>query len=106
MSSTYAVVWREATGPVYSGKLVLGLLAVELEGGAPRGRHVLYRVFYDELTDVYVSRAGAERLDGRPALVLGRRTGSPLRIASVNGVGTIPELAEELARRTGEKVAL
>ena len=42
------------------------------------------------------SATGAERLGGRPALVLELASGGPVRIASLGGVGMLIELAEEI----------
>ena len=42
-----------------------------------------------------------ERLCGKPAVVVDLEEGGPLRIGSVDGVGTVSELADELTRLSG-----
>jgi hypothetical protein len=45
---------------------------------------------------VRVGRSSAERLNGAPSVILERRSGVPLTIGALNGVGIIFELAEVL----------
>lgn len=87
---TYAVLWSEASGPVRAGKLELGKEAIRLEGAAAR------TIPYAEIDHLRVARGLAERIQGRPSLVLDLVAGSKLRIGSIAGPGTLHELAEKL----------
>lgn len=96
MQSSYGVVWREGTLPLASGKLELRADALHLDGMAG-GRHVSREVAYDSLVTVRIGRSAAERISGRPSLVLERHSGLPIAIASVSQPGVVAELAERLA---------
>ena len=93
---SYGVVWREGTLPLASGKLELRSDALRLDGMAG-GRHVSRDLAYDSLVTVRVGRSAAERIGGRASLVLERRSGEPIAIASVSQPGVVAELAERLA---------
>jgi hypothetical protein len=70
MKTSYAVKWREPDGKTYLGRLEFAPKALVLEGrenGSPPTRRTLR---YDELGGFHLGRAGAERLDGQPALVV------------------------------------
>ena len=95
MDVTYGVVWREGSGPLARGKLELRPRVLHLDGMAA-ARPVAHAIAYDELEQVRVGRAPAERLDGRPSLVLERRAADRIAIASVAQPGVIGELAERL----------
>jgi hypothetical protein len=102
---SYAVVWSEDGGPVYAGKVELGQRSVLLAGRARPALESRRRLLYEELADLHVERRPAARLAGRPTLVLQRRHGGPVRIASVQGLGALHELAEALAAAHGKAAA-
>lgn len=91
----YAVVWTENGGAPRAGRLELGSASLRL-GGEP-GRELTY----DEIVDVRIDRHPKLRLAGRPTLVIESRAGNSIRVASLDGMGTLHELAECLhsARR-------
>jgi hypothetical protein len=96
MRITYGVVWREGAAPLARGKLELLTDSLRLDGltgSAPAIREIAY----DELATVRVGRAGAERLAGRPTLVLDLVSGVRLVIASVAQSGIAAELVDRLA---------
>jgi hypothetical protein len=96
MRTSYGVVWREGDGPLGRGKLELLPRAVRLDGmtgSEPTTREIAY----DSLTGFHVGRSPAERIDGRPSLVLARRLGDAFAIAGVAQAGVVAELAERLA---------
>jgi len=93
---SYGVVWREDRLPPASGKLELLPQAMRFEGVAG-GRPTTRELAYDSLTAVRVGRTPTERVDGRPSLVLERRSGVPVAIASVGQSGVVAEIAERLA---------
>jgi hypothetical protein len=95
MSNSYGVVWREANDHLARGSLELLPRALRLDGmaGCDRaGRELRYA----DLAAVHVGRGAAERIDGRPSLVLQPRLGPPISIASVAEPGAIGELADRL----------
>jgi hypothetical protein len=98
---SYVVVWSENGGPLHAGRLDLARSSVLLKGSAQDIRRCREEVAYDELGDVRVERARERRLGGRPTLVLERRNGSRLRVASVEGGGALHELAHLLRLACG-----
>jgi hypothetical protein len=96
MTTSYGVVWREDSLPLATGKLELLTRTLRFEGIAD-GRATTREVAYDNLVAVRVGRAPSERLNGRPSLVVERRSGQPITIASVGQSGVVAELAERLA---------
>ena len=103
--ASYAVVWRE-NGEPHSGRLELGSSELRLLGSGARSRFARLRIPYREVVGVRVGRSPAERLNGAASVILERRSGVPLTIGALNGVGIIFELAEvvrNLAVRNNEK---
>jgi len=96
MRISYAVTWQEPDAEPRSGRLELKSRGLDFEGSNGNGS-ATEEVTYDELSAVRIARTPADRLSGRPTLVLERRTGGPIRIASVAQPGIISELAEQLA---------
>jgi hypothetical protein len=91
---TYAVVWRDPSGVSQPGRLTLGSKALRFEGG--RGRLSARTLAYGDVARARVATL-AERVGGRPTLVLERRAGRPpVRIAGVGGPGAVPELLDRL----------
>lgn len=83
----FAVLWREAGGPTYAGALELGSSAVTLEGSGPCGARTRRCVPYADLAGARMGRAPAERLLGRPSVVLDRRAAQPILVAAIRGLG-------------------
>jgi hypothetical protein len=96
MNISYGVVWHESGLPVASGKLELLPRAVRFEGAA-ESRPTSREIAYENLSGVRIGRSEADRIDGRPSLVLERRSGQPITIASVAQSGVVAEIAERLA---------
>ena len=95
MPTSYGVVWREGALPAATGKLELLSRGLRLEGLA--GAHPIARVIdYEGLTGVRVGRAAEDRIDGRQTVVLERRSGLPLTIATVGQPSFVGEIAERL----------
>jgi hypothetical protein len=101
MRITYGVVWREDEAPLSRGKLELLPDALRLDG-VTGSTSAVREIAYNELAGVRVGRAGGERLDGRPTLVLDLVTGTRLTIASVAQSGIAAELVERLASATSD----
>ncbi|MGZ8693879.1 MAG: hypothetical protein ACXWYS_00375 [Gaiellaceae bacterium] len=96
---TYAITWRESNGLQYSGRLELTPEYVRLEGGTTAtggARHVPY----DDIASVAMARSASDRIDGRQTLMLERRHGAKLLVATVGQPGALAELAERLVLRT------
>jgi hypothetical protein len=94
---TYAVVVSADDGPEQAGRLELDPGCVRFSGGS--------RMRYADLRDVYFERRSAGSSTGRPTLVLISRQGERLRIASLEGLGALHELAEELVEARGNTAA-
>ncbi|HVS85034.1 MAG TPA: hypothetical protein VHD91_05350 [Gaiellaceae bacterium] len=105
--SSYAVLWSEPGRPTRAGKLELEPTGLRLEGSlGERGTREVHRVFYEDVESVHVGRANGERIAGRPCLVLELAVGGPLRIGSLQGLGVLSELAEQLGHLTATAVTL
>jgi hypothetical protein len=101
LMSSYAVVWCEPRCELETGKLELCSESIRFEG-SHGGRHgCVHRVYYDDIEGVRIGHHTGERLCGKPAVVVDLEDGGPLRIGSVDGVGTVSELADELTRLSG-----
>lgn len=98
---SYAVVWSENGGCLHAGRLELADGAVLLEGTAEQACRALRQLLYEELACVRVERRPEARLGGRPTLVLEDATGSRMRIVSVEGGGSLHELADLVERARG-----
>ena len=93
---TYAVSWEERGQPLSTGRLELAESSLLLNGGNVLGR-ALRELSYGEMTGLRFGRKPADRLGGRPALVLELRDGTCLRIWSIIQPGILSELAERLS---------
>ena len=97
--TTYAVKWREPGGQTFIGRLALGQRMLRFDGrrrGAEEAP-VSRQFGYEELRGVRTGSRGADRLDGRPTLVLERSEGAYLVTDAGMGAPIIQELAERLA---------
>ncbi len=92
MRTTYGVVWREGEEPLVAGKLELGPSGIRLDG-LDGSRDIPYAL----LAGVRVGRLANERVDGRPSVVLERRRGAPITIATVAKPSLVGEIVEKLA---------
>jgi len=88
-------------GPVQAGRLELDRRALRLAGAASETGAIDEPIPYADLAEAQIERWGPSRLCGRPALVLACRGGTRVRIASLEGAGSLHELADRLesARR-------
>lgn len=96
MRIDYGVTWREGTLPPATGKLELLTDELRLEGLA-NARTISREIPYDELAAVRVGRSPADRIDGRPTVVLEPRKGAPIMIATVAQSSAVGEIVERLA---------
>ena len=96
MQTSYGVVWQEESRQPATGRLELTGQALRLESLAD-SEPTTREIAYDSLTGVRIGRKSGDRLGGRPTLVLERRSGQPIRIASVAQSSVVAEIAERLA---------
>ena len=96
--TTYAIKWREPSGQTFIGRLAFGARTLRLDGrrsGAnepPVYRHLRY----DELQSLRIGSRGADRLDGRPALVVEWLEGAYLFAGAGQGAPIVQELGDRL----------
>src|SRR5438034_8465818 len=100
MRNSYAVVWRENGGTTQPGKLELETHGLRLEGGGE-----IRELSFADLAEMRIGRLADERLAGRPALVVERRDGDSIQIATVGEVGALFELAERIASLQTDRAA-
>jgi hypothetical protein len=100
---TYAVVWREGSGPTYMGRLELGAVALLLDGSGDGGSLARHRISYSDMAGIRIGRSSADRLNGSPSVILDRRAGPPVSIAAVNGLGRIFDLGGVIAELTARQ---
>lgn len=94
MLRTYAVAWRIDRGAICVGELELGA-DVLLAGTEVNGRRISLRVRRNEIAAIRHAGSG-ERLRRRRTLVLVRRDGAEITVASLDRPGTALELHEAL----------
>ena len=92
MKKSYGVVWRDSASPLAAGKLELLPRGLRLEGRERREE-----IPYAGLSGVHVGRTAAERINGRPSVVLERIGHIPLTISTVAQSSLVGEIAERLA---------
>jgi hypothetical protein len=97
--TSYSVIWHD--GVAESGRLELDPHGLVFDGS--HGRHT---VFFEDIESVRVGRSPAERIAGRPVLVLERHVGKTLRIGSLDGLGALNELTGTLARLLATPLAV
>jgi hypothetical protein len=103
---SYAALWCRDAHAVYAGKAVLEKGFLRLTGADRRGCESRESLALSGLDVVRVARGRHERLEGRPVLVLTASGGPSLRLALLDGGGTLLELAERLTRmKAGASVA-
>ena len=96
--TTYAVRWREPNGQTFLGRLALGPSTLRLVGrttGA-EGQAVDRQIGYAELRGLRIG-SSADRLDGRPAVVVEHANGPYLVADAGMGAPIVQELADRLA---------
>ncbi len=92
---TYAVVVSDDDGSERVGRLEFERDCLRIFGGST--------VRFDDLREAYVERrSGGSAMASRPTLVLVSRQGERLRIGSLEGLGTLHELAERVAEARGK----
>jgi hypothetical protein len=98
---TYAVRWCENDGPELSGRLSVEPTGVALFGTAADRPPESCDVQFAEIADLYLERTAPARHSWRPSLVLVTTGGDRFEIGSLQGLGALHELAEEVAGHRG-----
>jgi hypothetical protein len=98
---TYAVLWCENDGPELAGRLSMQEAGVALFGTAADSPPATRDVRFAEIADVYLERDAPPWHRWRPSLVLVTTAGDRVEIGSLQGLGALHELAEEVAGRRG-----
>jgi hypothetical protein len=91
-STGYAAVWQDG-GAAMAGRIVLDASALTFEG-----RQATRRVAFTSIASFRLGRGTADRVGGRPALVIELRDGEIIRVATPE-LGALHELAEALQFR-------
>jgi hypothetical protein len=97
--SSYTVLWSRSDA-VYAGKAALEGRSLVLTGVDRRGQEARERLELGDVAAVRIVRGARERLEGRPVLELAMLAGPSLRVACLDGGGTLLELAERLSSMT------
>jgi len=91
-STGYAAVWQDG-GPAMAGRIVLDASALTFEG-----RQASRRIAFTSIASSRLGRGTADRVGGRPSLVIELRDGEIIRVATPE-LGALHELAEALQFR-------
>jgi hypothetical protein len=92
MKRSYGVVWREGSRVPVTGKLELLPRAMHLEG-----LNAEQAIPYERVAAIRVGRSVSDRINGGPSVVVERRMGDPITIATVAQPSVVGEIAERLA---------
>jgi hypothetical protein len=103
MAVNYAVIWRDASGPVCAGQLELLRHGFQLEGADRSGADSVEVVDADEICSIRIGRTPQDRVDGRSTLIVERSDGDCLMIASAIGIGMIHEIADQVGHLVTER---
>ena len=94
---SHPVLWSEDDGRIVAGKLELVDGVIRLEG--MNGHVVNLSLPLQAIAAARIGRAKAERLQGRPVLMLQFRGGRRIRITTLSGAGALHELADAIGAR-------
>jgi hypothetical protein len=89
-STGYAAVWQDGS-PAMAGRVVLDASALTFEG-----RQASRRIAFTSIASSHLGRGPADRVGGRPALVIELTDGRTIRVATPE-LGALHELAEALS---------
>jgi hypothetical protein len=99
---TYGVRWNENDGPDHVGGLTVDRGTLVLSDAGESIHKPALRLASEELADIYLERRTGSSNSGRPNLVLVTHDGTRLQIASLEGLGALHELAEQLTLARGK----
>ena len=102
---SHAIVWSENDQPAYAGRVEVTPRAVVLSGRG-EGRPEAHReVRFGDLVASFLERRVPAAQVCEPALVLVTRDGDRVAIGSLEGLGALHELADEVACARGQAAA-
>jgi hypothetical protein len=104
MRETYPIAWREGQMATAAGKLELSRDEFRLDG-IRASVPVASNFDYGALETVRVGRGVADRLDGRPTVILEFRDDLRITIAAVVQPSLVTEIAERLRERQASSPA-
>jgi hypothetical protein len=87
---------RSAKNDVLSAVVSAVSVTQMLRARFSTGRPATQTIPYEDLAGVRVGRSSSERIDGRPTVILERRTGLPLTLATVAQQTLLGEIVERL----------
>lgn len=92
------VVWREDGGSPFPGRLDVHGDHLEFDGGVRDARRA--RVLrFGEIASARIGRADGDRINGRPAIVLGLADGRRLSFAGFDRPGALAEVLHRVEHR-------
>ena len=97
MAKTYAAMWQRDHLTRRVGKLAFAGETLRFEGAQPGIADAGDSVRADEIVKVAVERSLAGRLDELPTIVVTLNDGVAVRIASLDGPGTLSEITRRVA---------
>jgi hypothetical protein len=97
MQVRYGVIWQRDDGPRAAGRLEFGPAEMRFEGLSGEGETVVDVAGYADVRVAEIARSEADRLDGRPALVLELHSNARIRIASAAQSMLLAEIADHVA---------
>ncbi|MDX6413019.1 MAG: hypothetical protein QOH23_429 [Gaiellaceae bacterium] len=95
MQKSYGVVWREGSLSLATGMLELRPRELRFEGLAD-SEPASATIPYEDLAGVRVGRSSAERINGRPTVIVERRTGLPVTLTTVAQPTLLGEIVERI----------
>ena len=92
--SRYAALWCDNGAAPLAGLVEVGADSLRFEGRSS-GRQARRHIGYDEIRSFHLTRVPAERIRGRPAIVLDIGRPDPIRVSSPEP-GALHELLDAL----------
>jgi hypothetical protein len=101
MLEAHAVVWSEAGGPRFVGRLSVEDAGLHLRGASAEGELWDRVLGPDDIVRVRLVRPGLDDVDGTRSVVVEQRDGSCLSVVALDGAGRLLEIANLAAGLIG-----
>src|SRR4051812_40881583 len=85
------VIWLENGGLPVAGRLDVHFDRLHLDGGS-RAARATREVAFADIASAHIGRAGGERINGRPAMVIGLAAGGSISLIGFDRPGALAEL--------------
>ena len=92
------VIWTEDGGPPQAGRLDVHADRLRFDGGFRDARRALDLPFA-EIADARIGRANGDRINGRPAVVLGLASGGVVSFVGFDRPGALVEILHRVEQR-------